>query len=379
MNVYFDNAATTRVRDEAVDVMVRVMREEYGNPSSVHYAGRYAAAILSGARGKVAAALGADPDEVYFTSGGTESDNWAILSSAEAMRRQGKHIITSAIEHDAVISPVKRLAGEGWEVTYLQPDPAGRIPVKDFSEALRGDTVLASIMLVNNETGAVNPVYEYSSEIKKRKLNTILHTDAVQGFCKIPFSAQELGAHLVTISAHKIHGPKGTGALYIRRGVKLPQLIHGGSQESGRRAGTEALPSIAGFGEASGLAAAELNTAAEAVRKLRAHIIERLKRELPETVFIGGGDSPYIISLSIPGLQSEVLMSYLEGEGICVARSAACRKGERSRVLEAMGLSGSVLNGALRVSLSRYSTQEEAEYFVSVLVNASGRIIGFKR
>lgn len=379
MNVYFDNASTTKVRDEAIAAMVRVMSVDYGNPSSTHFAGRYAAAVLSGARGKVAAALGADPDEVYFTSGGTESDNWAVLCSAEAAQRQGKHIITSSAEHDAVLSPVKKLSTMGWEVTYLQPDAAGRVPVKDFTEALRSDTILASIMLVNNETGAVNPVNEYSAEIRKRKLKTILHTDAVQGFCKIPFSVQSLGADLISVSAHKIHGPKGAGALYIRRGVKLPQMIYGGSQESGRRAGTEALPAIAGFGEAASHAASEASSTAEEIRKLRDRIIESLKRELPETVFIGEGDSPYIISLSLPGHRSEVLMSALEGEGICVARSAACKKGERSRVLEAMRLSDSVINGALRVSLSRYNTSEEADYFANALVKTSSKIIRNRR
>ena len=370
-NVYFDNAATTIVRDEVLDVMLRVMRERYGNPSSVHFMGRQAAGELAAARKNIADALGCLSDDVYFTSGGTEADNLAIIGCAEALARKGTHILTSAIEHGAVMESVKKLANAGWDVTYLMPDSAGRISAESFAGALRQDTVFASIMLVNNETGAVNPLSEYSQEIKRRGLDTVLHTDAVQGFCKIPFTVKTLGAQLVSISAHKIHGPKGAGALYIKNGIKLSPLLFGGGQESGKRPGTEALPAAVGFGEAARLGKMELAETSAAVRNIREYISARLAAELPEAVIIGHGDSPFILSLSLPGHKSEVLMNYLDGEGICVSKSAACKKGARSRVLEAMRLNNKVIDGALRVSFSRYSTIDDAEYFVHALIHAS--------
>ena len=375
MEIYFDNAATTRVRDEALEAMLRVMRDKYGNPSSAHYMGRRAAGELAAARKHVAEALGAAPGDIFFTSGGTEADNWAVLGAAEALSRKGRHILTSAAEHDAVLEPVKKLEGMGWEVTLLKPDATGRIPAEAFARALREDTVLASVMLVNNETGAINPLGEYSREIKRRRLETVLHTDAVQAFCKIPFTVKALGADLVSVSAHKLHGPKGVGALYVRPGVKLSPAMLGGGQESGKRSGTEALPCIAGFGEAARLGQLEREAAAEAAGSIREYIVGRLACELPGAVVIGEGGSPYILSFSLPGHKSEVLMSYLDGEGICVSKSAACKRGARSRVLEAMGLKNDIVDGALRVSLSRYSTQEEGECFVRALKHASQTLI----
>ena len=391
--VYFDNAASTMVREEAVDAMLRVMKEKYGNPSSMHSYGRNARSEFEAARKSIAETLGAQPDDVYFTSGGTEANNWAIFGAVNSLSRKGRHIITAAIEHSAVMTPVKSLESKGWDVTYLMPDSSGRIPAGDFSAALRDDTVFASIMLVNNETGAVNPLGEYSSEIKRRGLGTLLHTDAVQGLCKIPFTVKSLGAELVSVSSHKLHGPKGVGALYIKDGVKLAPLIMGGSHEKGNRGGTEALPAAVGFGEAARLGMLELEDNASAVRSLRGYVSGLLRTEIPEVVFIGEdtsfcrgsstdewsspgeGSSPYIMCISLPGHMSEVLMSFLDGEGICVSRSAACKKGARSRTLEAMRLNNDVIDGALRVSFSRYNTREEAEYFVQVLKKASETVL----
>ena len=375
MNIYFDNAATTAVRSEAAAAALRAMREEYGNPSSSHRTGRRAAGGLESARAEVAKALGAEPGEVFFTSGGTESDNWAVLGCAEALSRRGRHLITSSVEHDAVMEPAKKLERMGWDVTYLAPDARGRVPEEDFAAALREDTAFASIMLVNNETGAINPVEGYSREIKRRGLGTVLHTDAVQGFCKIPFTPKTLGADLVTVSAHKIHGPKGAGALYVKKGAKLPPLILGGGQEGGKRSGTEAAPAIAGFGEAARLGLLEREESAAAVRGLRGYVVARLSEEIPEAVVIGEGGSPYLLSLSLPGHKSEVLMSYLDSEGICVSKGAACKKGARSRALVAMRLRDDVIDGALRVSFSRSSTQEEGEFFVQTLKKASQRLL----
>jgi len=375
MNVYFDNAASTIVRKEAIETMNRVMRENYGNPSSMHFMGRRAAEELAEARKKVADSLGTRPEDIYFTSGGTESDNWAILGCAQATGRKGKHIITSAIEHDAVNEPIKKLKNMGWEVSYLLPDSSGRISSESFAAALCDETAFASIMLVNNETGAVNPMSDFSREIKRRGLRTVLHTDAVQGFCKIPFTAKTLGADLITVSAHKLHGPKGVGALFVKPDMDLPPMFLGGGHESGKRPGTEALPNAAGFGEAARLGKLELEETAASVRDLRGHVIARLSEELPETVVIGDGDSPFLLSISLPGHKSEVLMSFLESEGISISQSAACKKGGRSRVLEAMGLKNEVIDGALRVSFSRYSTRDEADYLVGALKRASTTLL----
>ena len=374
-NIYFDNAASTKVRGSAVGAMLRVMETVYGNPSSSHTMGRMAAAELAAARDKVAGALGAQSEEIFFTSGGTESGNWAVFGVAEAMAHKGRHIVTTAIEHDAIMEPVKKLISNGWEATLVKPNSNGRIPVEDVAAALREDTVFVSVMLVNNETGAVNPLNEIAGEVRRLSPGAVLHTDAVQGFCKVPFTVKTLGVDLLTVSAHKIHGPKGVGALYIKSGTKLPPLILGGGHESGRRSGTEALPAIAGFGEAAMRGRSELSETSSAVRAIRDHILTRLSTELPQAITIGNGDSPFILSLSLPGYKSEVLMNYLEGEGIFVSKSAACKKGARSRVLEAMKLKNEVIDGTLRVSFSKYSTMEEADFFTETLIKATGAIL----
>lgn len=375
MNVYFDNAATTRVRHEAAERMCRVMEECYGNPSSTHEMGRQAKKELDLAREQVAGAIGAKPEDVYFTSGGSEADNWAIAGLEKLTFRRGKHVITTAVEHDAVRRPMERLADQGWEITWLKPDGDGRIAAEDFENALRPDTVFASVMLVNNETGAVNPVGEMAAAIRRRKTGTILHTDAVQGLCKVPINVRKLGADLISLSSHKICGPKGCGALYISPGVKLPPLILGGGQEKGRRAGTEAMPAIAGFAEAVRLGMAEMDETTERMRRLRDWLAEAVPAQIPGAVIIGKGDAPHILSLSLPGYRSEVLMNCLEQDGISVSKSSACKKGGRSHVLEAMGLPDRVIDGALRVSFFRYSTQEEAAYFLQRLRAAAERLI----
>ena len=381
--IYLDNAASTRVRDEAIDAMVCVMRDSYGNPSSMHSYGRLARTELDGARESVARAIGAKSENVYFTSGGTEANNWAVLGTADFLMRKNKemrsggHIITSAIEHSAVLDPIKKLEGKGWEVTYLLPGSSGHISADAFSNALRDDTAIASIMLVNNETGAVNPVGDYSKEIKKRGLSTVLHTDAIQGLCKIPFSVKSVGADLVTVSSHKIHGPKGVGAIYIKGNIKLAALILGGNHEKGIRGGTEALPAAVGFGVAARLGLFEQEYNISAVRDLREYMSETLKAFIPEVVLIGDGNfsggkySPYILCFSLPGYMSESLMTFLDEKGICVSRSAACKKGARSRTLEAMRLHNDIIDGSLRVSFSRYSTRDEVDYFVRMLKEAS--------
>lgn len=374
--IYFDNAATTKVSAEAAEAILSALTESYGNPSSSHTLGRQARDIVSAARKSVAAAIGASPETVYFTSGGTEADNIAVLSAAETIKHRGRHIITTAIEHDAVLKPMAELERQGFEIDYLKPDHNGNIPLEAFETALREDTVLVSAMLVNNEVGSVLPVAEVSKMLKRRKSQALLHTDAVQGFLKIPYTVKSLGADILTLSAHKIHGPKGVGALYVRNGLRLSSRSFGGGQESGLRPGTESVPLIAGFGMAaqSGLVSREGDIAA--MTRIKEFIRTQLKNRLPESVIIGSGEAPHILCVSLPGYKSEVLLNWLDARGICVSKGSACKKGRRSHVLEAMGLSDSLIDGALRISLSAESTPDEAETFINAIIQAKNEIFG---
>lgn len=369
MDIYLDNAATTRVCPEAADMAYRVMTEQYGNPSSTHARGREAKKLLDAARRELALCLGCQPKELAFTSCGSEADNWALLSGAWAASARGGHVISSMAEHDAVRKSLDELERRGYEVTRLPPDSSGAVPVQAVLDALRPDTVLVSLMLVNNETGAVNDIPGLARALKKAAPKVLLHCDAVQGFLKVPFTVKSLGADMVTISGHKIHAPKGIGALYIRSGLHLRPLILGGSQEDGRRAGTEAMPAICAFGEAARLGRALMAESTERMAGLRQRAVSRLLAENPGLVVIGGG-APHILCVSLPGYRSEVLMSVLESRGISVSKSSACKKGGRSHVLEAMGLPAPVIDGALRLGLSRYTTAEELDAFCLCLCEA---------
>ncbi len=374
MTVYFDNAATTKVCDEAAAIMMEVMTSSYGNPSSTHHLGREAKKYLTNAREAVSKALGCTASEIYFTSGGTEADNWAIFSGAKLMRHKGHHIITTASEHDAVLKPCQQLESQGWEVTYLTPNEKGCVTAEQVKENLRPDTVLISIMLVNNETGAINPIHDIAMLLRRQRSEALLHTDAVQAFCKIPFTPKELGVDLCTISSHKIHGPKGVGALYIKDGLRLPPNTFGGGQEKGWRPGTEAMPNICGFGKAAEIARNALRKDPDIFKNIREYMIARLTALVPEAVFIGEG-AAHILSISLPGYKSEVLMNFLDHDGICISKSSACKKGARSHVLEAMGLSPRVIDGAVRISFSRFSTKEEVDFFAEKLAFAVKRLI----
>lgn len=372
MEIYLDNAATTQVCREAADVAAYAMREEYGNPGSTHAKGRRARDLLDTARRQVASGLGCAGAEIFFTSGGSESDNWAVLKGAECQKRRGKHIITSLAEHDAVRRPMEALAGEGFDITYLKPDAAGAIPVAAVEEALREDTVLVSLMLVNNETGGVTDIAGVAELLKKKKSAALLHTDAVQGFMKIPFTAKSLGADLISVSGHKLHAPKGVGALYIRRGLRLPPLILGGGQENGLRSGTEPIAQIAAFGKAAEIALEERAAAGERMSRLKKRCLDALLGE--DGIRLIGGTAPHIVCLSLPGYRSEVLMNYLEAENIYVSKSSACRRGKRSHVLKAMGLPNPVIDGAVRVSFSRFTTEEECGIFCETLLRAKRKL-----
>ena len=375
--IYLDNAATTPVCQAAADIAYKMMLESYGNPSSTHAAGRAAKKALDTARKQVAQALGCDASEVYFTACGSESDNWAILRGSESMRRKGMHVISSTVEHDAVRKSLDELERLGYEVTRLQPDEKGAVSVESVKNALRKDTILVSLMMVNNETGALTDIAAISRMLKAEKSMALLHTDAVQGFMKVPFKASALGADMISLSAHKIHGPKGVGALYISKTMrpvsKLLPYIMGGGQESGMRAGTENLPGIAAFGAAAEEARKSLNSSLKRMTELRDHAIARLTTETEGVVIIGGG-TPHILSLSMPGYPSEVVMNYLERDGICIAKSSACKKGGRSHVLEAIGLAPNVIDSALRISFSRFTTLEEVDALCDGLLRAKQQL-----
>lgn len=361
MTAYLDNAATTKVCADAAEAAFNIMTQGYGNPSSTHKLGRDAKAVLDSSRAKLAKALGAKPEEVFFTSSGSESDNWAILSGAEFMKRRGNHIISSMAEHSAVLKSLEVLEKRGFEVTRLKPESDGSISVQAVMDALREDTVLVSVMLVNNETGGITNIAEISKALKKSGSTALIHTDAVQGFLKVPFSVKSLGADLVSISGHKIHAPKGIGALYIKGGTKalnLPPFIVGGGQEFGRRAGTEALPQIAAFATAAELGSSLFEDSHRKITSLKELAVNRLKSE-NEGLLVLSGEAPHILSISLPGYKSEVVMNYLDALGVYISKSSACKKGGRSYVLEAIGLPNAVIDGALRISFSRFSTEDE--------------------
>ena len=303
---------------------------------------------------------------MFFTSGGTEADNWAIFSAMERMGKRGRHVVTTAVEHHAVLSPMQKLERQGFSVTYLQPDRQGRICLQALEEALQPDTVLVSIQMVNNETGAVMPVGQMARLTHRRCPDALFHTDAVQGFLKLPFQARTLGADLISVSSHKVHGPKGAGALYIRKGLQLPPFLLGGGQESALRSGTEATPAIFGFAAACAAALPTWREDAAREAALRDDCAKRLEA-LAGLVLLGAREAPHILLASIPGLPVQNTINLLQDRGVCVSAGSACARGHRSHVLEAMGLPAAVIDGAFRISLSRYTTREEVELLADSL------------
>ncbi len=373
MIAYLDNSATTRPCDQAVQAVARAMTDCWGNPSALHNLGIEAQRALHGARLQVAQALGADPDRVFFTAGGTEADNWAIFSAARRMAKRGRHIVTTQIEHHAVLEPMARLEAEGFEITRLAPDARGCIPPETLAAALRKDTVLVSVMMVNNEVGSVMDIAAMVRLTRRLAPNALFHTDCVQAFLKLPFRADRLGADLISVSGHKVHGPKGVGALYVRKGLPLPAFVLGGGQESGMRSGTEAMPAILGFGAACAAAAPTLRQDAAAERALLDQLAGGLA-QLPGVVINGTPQAPHILSLAVPGLRSQGLINCLQDMGIYVSAGSACARGHRSHVLEAMGVDPAVIDGSIRVSLSRFTTREEIALFLDALPKAVARL-----
>ena len=365
--IYLDNSATTKPCAEAVVAMTDAMTECWGNPSALYDFGIDAAKKLRTARMQVAAAMGAEPDRVFFTSGGTEADNWAIFCAAKRFGKKKKHIITTAVEHHAILHVMQELELQGFEVTYLQPDGEGRISLADLKAALRKDTFLVSIMMVNNESGAVMPIGQMAKLVHKLSPEAIFHTDAVQGFLKVPFLAKSLGADLISVSSHKIHGPKGAGALYISPRLKsFPAFLVGGGQENNFRSGTEGTPAIFGFAAACGVGAATLKADIDREKELLDYAIEKISSM--EGIRINGAhEAPHILSLSVPGVPTQNTLNLLQEDGICISAGSACAKGHRSHVLSAMNLPPEVIDGAFRVSLSRETTKEEIDVLLKSL------------
>ena len=359
--IYLDNSATTRPCEAAVAAMTKALSEDWANPSALYQFGINVARALRTARAQVASAMGAEADRMFFTSGGTEADNWAIQGTVKRLGKRGKHIVTTAIEHHAVLNTMKELEAQGYEVTYLQPDSDGRIGVEALKAALRQDTILVSVMMVNNEVGSVMPIAQMAKLTHKQCPNALFHTDAVQGFMKIPFAAKTLGADLISVSAHKVHGPKGCGALYISPKVRFfPALLVGGGQESGYRSGTEGTPGIFGFAAACEALKPTLSEDIEREKKLLEDIITGLSN-LDGVVINGAHDAPHILSVSIPGVPTQNSINILQDAGICVSAGSACAKGHRSHALTAMNLSPERMDSSFRISLSRETTQEDVK------------------
>ena len=365
--IYLDNSATTKPCHEAVKAMTDALTAHWGNPSALYGFGIETAALLRCARHKVAAAMGAEPDRVFFTSGGTEADNWAIFSTVKRYGRKNRHIITTAIEHHAILRCMNELEHQGYEVTYLQPDALGNITLDALKAALRKDTALVSVMMVNNETGSVIPISQMAKLTHRLAPDAIFHTDAVQGFLKIPFAAKTLGADLISVSSHKVHGPKGVGALYISPRLKsFPPLLFGGGQESGLRSGTEGTPAIFGFAAACEACKATFQQDIAREKELLDGLLEKLCK-LDGLMINGAHEAPHILSLAIPGLPTQNSINILQDAGICVSAGSACAKGHRSHVMTAMGLKPEVIDGAFRVSICRDTTAEELDKLAEVI------------
>lgn len=362
--IYLDNSATTRPCSASVTAINDALTKSWANPSALYNFGIEAGRDLRLARSKVAAALGAEADRVFFTSGGTEADNWAILGAARRFGKKNKHIVTTAFEHHAVLNTMQDLEAQGYEVTYLKPDRMGNITVADLKAALRKDTFFVSVMMVNNEVGSVMPVAQMAKLTHKLCPDAVFHTDAVQGFLKIPFQAKTLGADLISISSHKVHGPKGAGALYISPRLKsFPPLLLGGGQENGYRSGTEATPAIAGFAAACETVKATFASDTKQEQTLLSELIRQLS-ETDGVCINGAHEAPHILSLAIPGIPTQNIINILQDSGICVSAGSACAKGHRSHTLTAMGLSPETMDSAFRVSISRETTPEELDTLI---------------
>ena len=373
--IYLDHAATTPVPKAVADAMYTVLTEEFGNPSAQYPMGQEMHRRVDAWRAVIAGAVGCEAKQLYFTSCGTEGDNWAVALAVHLGRHKGRHIITTAIEHAAVLQPCKELERQGYEVTYLHPDASGRVRVEDLEAALRPDTVLVSMMLVNNETGALQPVAQAAQLLRRKQSAALLHTDAVQGFLKIPFTPKGLGVDLLTISGHKIGAMKGSGALYLRKGLRAVPLIRGGGQERGLRSGTEATPQIAALAAAASLGRERMEEHTAALTDLKAYALETFQRGVPGLAVVSPGDAPHICAISLPGYPSQVVVRWLSDRGFCVSSGSACHRGKASHVYAAMHLSKGVRDGVLRISFGPENTRQEVDQLAQALLEATRDLV----
>jgi cysteine desulfurase len=375
LDVYLDNAATTRTDPDIAACALEMMTACYGNPSSLHSKGLEASRRVAKARAQVAALMESDPGEIIFTSGGTEANNLALLGGAAALRRRGDHIVAAAFEHSSVRAAVKQLESEGLSVSWVNPLPDGSANIPAMIEAVTESTILVSCMLVNSETGAISAIEKLAAGVRRKNKMCLLHCDAVQGFGKIPLSVGKLGVDLLSVSAHKIYAPKGCGALYVRKGVRILPLLHGGGQERSLRPGTESTALIAAFGLAAEKAGANLAENLRHITAICEYFMNKsenfggLRKNLPENA------TPYIRNISLPGYLSGHLVEFLSSRGVYVSGGSACSGGAKSHVLEAMGLPDELVASALRVSFSRYTTREEIDRFFAVLEEAKSQLI----
>lgn len=367
--IYFDNAGTTRIRKEVFDKMLPYLTDFYGNPSSIYEIARTSKKAIEEARGKVAAAINADKNEVYFTGSGTEADNWAIKSIAEAYADKGKHIITSAIEHHAVLHTCEYLKSHGYEITYLPVDEFGIVRLADLEKAIRSDTILISVMFANNEIGSIQPVAEIGR--LARECGVLFHTDAVQAVGHVPVDVKAMNIDLLSLSGHKLYGPKGIGALYAKRGVKLPTFIHGGAQERKKRAGTENLPGIVGLGEAISCLVNEFDEDYAKTIRLRDMLIDGILERVPYARLNGSREKrlPGNVNISFEFIEGESLLLLLDMKGIFASSGSACTSGslDPSHVLMAIGLEHATAHGSLRLTVGKYNTEDEVKALLDEL------------
>jgi cysteine desulfurase len=367
--VYLDHAATTPVRKEVIEAMVPYFNKNYGNPSSIYSIGRESKKAIEEAREKVASAIGAQPGEIYFTAGGTEADNWALEGTTRANRSKGNHIITSSIEHHAVIHTCENLAKHGFDITYLPVDKYGMVSIEDLKNAVTEKTIIVSIMHANNEIGTIQPIEKIGTFLKEK--GVYFHTDAVQTVGKIPVDVNELNVDMLSLSAHKIYGPKGIGALYIRKGTKIQPFIYGGAQEKKRRAGTENVPGIVGLGVAIDTAATNLAGQYEYLSGLRDRLITGIMEKVPYTILNGHPTKrlPHNVNLCFEFVEGESLLLNLDLKGICASSGSACTSGslDPSHVLLAIGLPHEIAHGSIRMTLGKDNTPDDVEYVITEL------------
>lgn len=376
MSIYLDNAATTKPCGEAVSAAVDAMTENYGNPSSLHRAGLDAQLAVDRARKAIAASIGADSSEIYFTSGATESNNLALRGISAAYGRKCRKLVISSVEHASVDETASALEKSGFEIVRISPRDDGRFYADDFISACDENTCLVSMMLVNNETGYIMPVRETFMAVKRSFPEIITHCDCVQGYMKLPIKAASLGADLISLSAHKIHGVKGVGAIYIKKGVRVIPIVTGGKQEKGIRSGTESVPLIAAFGAAVDKFRPTIAERYERVSQLKAHLLGKIGGIENVTVNSPSDGSPYVINISAVGKRSEIMLHFLESKGIYVSSGSACSKGQQSGVLGEFGISGKRADGAVRISITAQTTEGELDEFAEALAEGMTKIRG---